>query len=319
MRRVLVLAAMIVLAAAATAAPPTPAELVRFVPADASVVLAVDGAALRGHPTVQQWLVDHQAPWSGVDDESAKFLRDAGLDPTRDIDTMLVAVSFRNGHEEALALFGGRFDPAAIGAALVAHGGTPGGTPNASTYRFHDEQHGHSGAAMLVWPKNDVVIIGTEAVVTATAAGPIGTNAMLEQELANHHVDPRAHFWMVTAPPEPQRTQATDTVGQSGPMRDVWLASRTVKRVAMDATLGTALEFHGYALTDTAENAELLRDAVKGALAAMRLQAQQEAPELVEVLRAVDVRFDGNQLTVSGEVPVPLLESILAKRGVPCP
>lgn len=319
MRIAILAATIIALAAAATAAPPTPADLVRFVPPDAGVVLAVDVAALRGHPTVQQWLVDHQAPWSGLDDEMGSFLRDAGLDPTRDVDAMVVAVTFRSGREDALAVFGGRFDPVSIGAALVARGGVAGNVANATTYRFVDEHGGPKRDVMLVWPRRDAVIVGTEAAVTAAAGEPAGVNTLLEQEIASHHVDPRAHFWMVAATPESHRSPAGEALRDAEPMRDVLLASRTVQRVAMDASLGTVLEFRGWATTDTAENAELLRDAVKGALAAMRLQAQQEAPELVEVLRDVAVRLDENQVAVGGDVPVALLESILAKHATPCP
>jgi hypothetical protein len=70
------------------------------------------------------------------------------------------------------------------------------------------------------------------------------------------------------------------------------------------------------AVADTAENAELLRDAAKGVLAAVRLQSQDRTPELVSVLREVQVRATGTQVTLSSVIPVALLEKLIATRKV---
>jgi hypothetical protein len=72
------------------------------------------------------------------------------------------------------------------------------------------------------------------------------------------------------------------------------------------------------AVADTAENAELLRDAVKGAIAAARLHAQGTSPELVNVLRNIEVSVSGTDLSASGAVPVSLLEKLVAEHGHHC-
>ena len=52
------------------AAPPTVPELLTFVPAQAQVIVAVDATALRSHPAVQSWLMDH-ASLGNADTEAA--------------------------------------------------------------------------------------------------------------------------------------------------------------------------------------------------------------------------------------------------------
>ena len=99
-------------------------------------------------------------------------------------------------------------------------------------------------------------------------------------------------------------------------VRGVVLASGSVRRVVGQAYLGRfRSRFSGAAVADTAENAELLRDAVKGALAAARLHFQDSAPELVDVLRGVDVHLDGPVVTAKGAIPVALLEKLAAEHG----
>ena len=88
-------------------------------------------------------------------------------------------------------------------------------------------------------------------------------------------------------------------------------ASSVISRVTLQASLGDELAVSGAAVADTAENAELLRDAVKGAIAAVRLEAQNRAPELVGVLRDVKVSVDGAVVRGAGSVPVALVEKLV--------
>ena len=296
--------------------------LLPFVPANAKVVVAVDSAALRAHPAVQQWLIEHQAPWSGVDDEGAAFLRDAGLDPLRDVDAMVFALSFEGDSEAALALFGGRYDPASLGAALVKQGATRLTVAGRDAYLL-PEHADDSAEAIVLAPSTDLVVCGSRALVAAAlGAGGSAGSTLVRVEVASGRLDPSAPFWMAVAIPDLARHRAGAGDGDDeeidSAMRGVAEASRAVRRVTGWATLNDSLALHGFALADTVENAELLRDAVKGALAALRLQAQGEAAELVEVLREVEVGLDGTTLAVHATVPIALLEKLGAGHRDEC-
>jgi hypothetical protein len=322
MKRLLVV--LLVMAAAtpfAAAAPPTIEEMLHSVPAGAQAVIAVDSAALRTHPKVQEWLLRHHA-WTGADQDLPQFLNDAGLDPVRDVDAMVLAVLRDGGETGAVALFSGRYDPASLAAALVKRGAQPFTLGARQAYRLPSSGHHGDDTAVLVQPSPELVIVGEESAVQAAIAPPHAVTPLVEGEIAAGHIDPHAPFWVVAVVPAEAQQKAGEVSehvhGESSEtVRSVVFASGAVQRVAGQAFLDESLRFSGVAVADTSENAELLRDAVKGAIAAARLHAQGQAPELVSVLRDVVVRVSGTDVSVSGAVPVALLEKLAAEHQ-PC-
>jgi hypothetical protein len=323
MKRLLPVFLVVALAASfVAAAPPTIGELLHSVPEGAQAVIAVDSAALRSHPKVQEWLLRQHA-WTGADEDLRQFLTDAGLDPVRDVDAMVVTVLRKGGETGAVALFSGRYDPASLAAALVKRGAQPFTLGARQAYRLPSSGH-HSGeAAVLVQPSPELVIVGEESAVQAAVAPPHAVAPLIETEISAGHIDLRAPFWVVAVVPAEARQKAREASGHvhgegSETVRSVVVASGTVQRVAGQAFLDDSLRFSGVAIADTPENAELLRDAVKGAIAAARLHAQGQAPELVSVLRDVEVRVAGTDVSVSGAVPLTLLEKLAAEHTSPC-
>ncbi|MBZ5587060.1 MAG: hypothetical protein LAO05_00675 [Acidobacteriia bacterium] len=303
----------------ALAAPPTVPELLRLVPAQARVVVAVDAAALRSHPAVQSWLMDH-ANWGNADTEAARFLADAGLDPLRDVTAMVVAVVSEGSKGNPIAFFAGRYDPAALSAALTKRGASPVVLGNISGLRLPEDDH--AGApAVFAQPSPELVVVGSEAAVTESLSATGAKNQLIETAVTSGQVDPRAPFWVVANLPSEARRNVSDAVERTQgsseePMRQVIMASGAVQRVAIQAFLDDSLRLSGVAVADTEENADLLRDAAKGVLAAARLQSQDRAPELVNVLRDVQVRAIGTQVTLASVIPVTLLEKLIAAHKV---
>jgi hypothetical protein len=141
---------------------------------------------------------------------------------------------------------------------------------------------------------------------------------LLAGEVAAGRLDVHTPFWMAAVVPLRHHAGAAEErVHGDGAesVRGVVLASGTVRRVVAQATLDDALRFSGTAVADTAENAELLRDTLKGALAAARLHFQDSSPKLVDVLRGVQIRLDGPVITAKGAIPVALLEKLATDRG----
>ncbi len=313
LRRTL-LAAFVLVAGTAWAAPPTVPELLRLVPADARAVVAVDVAALRTEPLVQQWLLEHQETWSGVDDDAMRFLREAGLDPARDVDLMVFAVSGSEEAPEPLALFAGRYDPATLGAALTARGAELVGVGSVTAYRVGDGDE--TGHAALVRVTPGLVMVGTTTTLTAVYGPTGGPVHVVAAETAAGHLDLAAPFWMAVAvpegaadPPDHAKAMAEDSP-EGRAMMAMASASTSIRRVAAWARLGEYLQVHGFATSTSEENAGLFRDAVKGALAAMRLAAQEREPQLVDVLRGVTVKAEGTGVAVTAELPVELLKQL---------
>ncbi|HUK13227.1 MAG TPA: hypothetical protein VLW17_07975 [Thermoanaerobaculaceae bacterium] len=320
MRKPLVAAVSLnLLAAAALAAPPGVADLLRMVPPTAQFVVGLDAAALRAHPAVQKLLLEH-ASRAHLDADAAAFLAEAGLDPLRDVNAMVAAVIPDGATSHGAAAFAGRFDPEAMGAALTKRGATPTTLGAVPGFRLPEGERHHGAAAVLAQVSREVVVVGNEAAVAAMLAPRHEASPLVDKAVAAGQIDPRAPFWAVgTIPAFAHRHAATmDRRAEDEadhPLHHVLAAAGVVKSVALQASLDDSLHISGVASADTAENAELLRDAAKGALAALRLGAQDEHPELVDVLRGVQVRASGTDVAVSGAIPVALLEKLAAEHS----
>ena len=319
MKRLLVATLLIALAApAALAAPPTAAELLRRVPETASAVAAIDSAALRTHPAVHGWLVRQHA-LTGTDGDVRRFLDDAGLDPLRDVDVMVVAAVPEGDRTTGVALFAGRYDTAALAAALAKRGAQAFSLAGTPAYRLASEHEG-GRPVVVALPSAALVVVGDEATAALALAPPHALAPLAADEIAAGRLDIHAPFWMVATVPAQVRSHAhaaAERVHGEGAeaLRGFAFASGTVRRVVAQATLDDTLRFSGAAVADTPENAELLRDTAKGALAAARLHFQDSSPELVDVLRSVQLRLDGPVVTAKGAIPVALLEKLAAEHG----
>jgi hypothetical protein len=262
---------------------------------------------------VQDWLLKHQQSWSGHDAEADRFLADSGLDPVRDIDALVVAVTHEPSEKQVLVLAAGRYDQISMGAAFVKRGATVAKVAGVDVYTFTKarDDKGSDGAVALYSP--DLVIGGDPAAVTAAlGSAPFKTNLAMT-EIGARRIDPRAQFWAVALIPEQVRQAAkqvnVDISGDGAQLvHGLITAGGTVSRIDIQATLGKELELSGIALVDTAENAGLLRDTAKGAIAALRLQASDSKPQLVELLRSVEVKVDGTEVRGSVAVPVPMIQ-----------
>ena len=315
MKKPLVATILIALAAPALAAPPTAADLLRRVPEAAVAVVAIDSASLRTHPAVHDWLV-RRHDLTGTDPRC--FLDDAGLDPLRDVDVMVLAAVPDGDRPAGVALFAGRYDPASLGVALVKRGAQAFTLAGAPAYRLASEHEGGRGVVVAL-PSTSLVVVGDEATAALALAPPHAFAPLAAGEIAAGRLDIRAPFWMVAAVPALVRQRAGAAAGRvhgegAETVRGVILASGTVRRIVAQATLDGALTFSAAAVADTPENAELLRDTVKGALAAARLHFEDSQPELIDVLRAVDLHLAGAVVTIKGAIPVALLEKLAAER-----
>ena len=70
----------------------------------------MDGAALRDHPPLQGWLLEHQSAGSGALADADNLLREAGLDSFKDVDGVVIGRVPRTEGDEGMAAFGGRCD-----------------------------------------------------------------------------------------------------------------------------------------------------------------------------------------------------------------
>ena len=294
-------------------------DALSLVPADAVTVGMVRLAEMRTSP-LSSFLFQHVDRMT-ADGEAETFLLEAGLRPLQDVDALVVSTSPRTtlGSEaDILVIAEGRFQPERLAAAFVARGAVKKG----AYLVFPDSTRGSDddrGAVAFLSPS--LAIAGNErSVVNALAARANGgtgfaSRSALAMDLGR--IDRDATAWAIIDMPRAARLAKAGPIetgdGQAGATLQAALKSvSTVAVWAKDA--GDKLHLGATGLSNDAETLELLEDAIRGALAALRIVARDKAPEMVSVLRRFDVDRKSDSITVEGSIPAATLRELMAKK-----
>jgi hypothetical protein len=295
-----------------------------LVPADAATVGVIHWNELRSSPLAAQ--VFSQMDNVSLDGDGARFLRETGLTPREDIDTMVLAMT-RVGSGSAsdgLVIFEGRFDLARIGTALTGRGALLESGANGPYYRPASDRGGRDGAVALV--NANLVIAGSESAVVAAlarresgGAGGLMSGEGLGKNLSR--VDRDASAWALvdlTRFPATQNREARVSVhvGEgAGPSQAIVGAMKSMSLLALQAKVhGDAVDVSATGVTSDAESRDLLEDSLRGLLAMWRLAVQEKSPELVSVIRQFRVDNGSDGVSISGTLPGSVLRSLASNR-----
>lgn len=314
LRTLAVLSAVVLLALPALAAD----DALNLVPANAVTVGMVKLAEMRTSP-LSSMLFQHTDKMS-TDGEAEKFLLEAGLSPTKDVDVLVVATTPRStlGSEaDVLVIAEGRFQPEKLTNALVARGGVK--KNGYVLFQSKEKENGdESGAIAFVSPS--MAIAGNEhsvaAALAARASGGTGFRSRGALGLDLARVDTSATAWALVDVTRAARLTKGGSIntghGQAGDA--LQSAIKTLSTVAVWATdTGDSLELGAVGLSGDAETLQLLEDTAKGALSALRLAIKDKAPEMVSVLRRFDVSRKSDSITIAGSIPAAQLRELMAK------
>lgn len=314
LRTLAVLAAVAVLALPALAAD----DALNLVPANAVTVGMVKLADMRTSPLSS--LVFQQADKMSSDGEAEKFLLDAGLSPTKDVDVLVVATSPRTtlgSDADVLVIAEGRFQPEKLTSALVSRGAVK--KDGYVLFAPKEKQGDENGAVAFLSPS--MAIAGNErsvvAALAARANGGTGFRSRGALGMDLGRVDSKATAWALVDVTRAARLTKGGNIntgkGQSGDALQA--AIKSLSTVAVWATdTGDALELGAIGLSGDAETLQLLEDTVRGALSALRLAVKDKSPEMVSVLRRFDVSRKSDLIMVEGSIPAATLRELMAKK-----
>ena len=136
--------------------------------------------------------------------DAEEFLREAGLQPSRDIDLVMVATAPRTtlGHEaDILVAAEGRFNIDRLTTALVNRGAQKRSNANGTYFILPKHQNDSGEPGAVAFTDSHLALVGTEgAVVEALAARAAGgTSFMSAGGLARDlgRIDPHATAWAI--------------------------------------------------------------------------------------------------------------------------
>lgn len=294
-------------------------DALSLIPNDAVTVGVVKIAEMRSSPLSSTLF--EQTDKVSTNGDAERFLREAGLQPTRDIDVLVVATTLRTplGHDaDVLVAADGRFNASRLTEALISRGAQQKGA-----YLLLPNEHNSDRQGAVAFPDSHLVLIGTEGAVTealaARAAG--GTSFMSAGGLARDlgRIDPHATAWAIVDVARAKRfaSGGPHVNAQSTSGAAISSALRTVTTVALWATdNGDALKLGAFGLSNDPDTLQLVEDTLRGALSAMRLAVQEKQPDLVSVLRRFNVSRTDDSVTISGSVPATTFREYMSKHEV---
>lgn len=256
------------------------------------------------------------------DGDAQKFLAEAGLQPSKDVDLVVFATSPRanlGSEADFLIAADGRFNVDRLTSALVALGAVKKASPNGAYLSIPDKGTDSHHPSAVAFPDAHLALVGSEAAVLAALANranggtSFATASGLGRDMAR--VDPHATAFVLVDVARAQRiTGAPNMNGKSAQSQALGSALKNVSTVAIWATDGgDSLKLSALGLSTDAETLGLVEDTLRGALSAMRLAAQDQSPDLVSVLRKFTVTRTDTSVSISGSVPAETFRTWAAK------
>jgi hypothetical protein len=287
-----------------------------LVPKNAVTVGMVKVGDLRNSP-LSSTLFDH-ANKMGANGEADEFIRETGLDPSKDIDVLVFATAPRTalGSEaDPLLIAEGRFNVEKLTKAIVAHGAVKKGA-----YFLVDAKDEGSKTPAVAFLSPSLVIGGTEkAIIDALAANANGGTGFVQASPLAHdlsRIEANASAWVLIDVPRASRLTGAPNVpnGKEQSTQALTAAIKSVSTIGLWGTdTGDSLRLGGFGVSNDAETLQLLEDTIRGALSAMRLAVKDKAPEMVAMLRRFDVSQTKDTVTVSGTIPAETLRQLQSK------
>ncbi|HJW95362.1 MAG TPA: hypothetical protein VJ901_17220 [Thermoanaerobaculia bacterium] len=290
-----------------------------LIPRDAVSVGVVHVSDMRSSPLLG--MLFQQTDKVSANGDAERFLTEAGLQPKKDIDLLVVSVSPKTtlGHEsKVLVAVEGRFSVDRVVSALTARGAKEKKTAGGSYFTLPDAKKDDDTPGAVAFPDASLALIGDEtsvsqALADRAAGGTAFTTAGgLARELGR--IDSNATAWALVDVARASRlTNAPHIENKNASAQQISAALNHVSTVALWATdTGDELKLGAFGLSNDAETLQLLEDTLRGGLAAMRLAVQDKQPELVTVLRKFDVKHTNDSVMITGTVPAESLKKFAA-------
>ncbi|HVT05393.1 MAG TPA: hypothetical protein VHL58_18680 [Thermoanaerobaculia bacterium] len=307
----------LILGASIASAATSPGAL-QLVPGDAVAVGYVRLDQLRTSPLSGR--IFHDTDNITVHGDGEEFLKETGLQPSKDIDAVVFALRASDSpNGDVLLGLEGRFDVQKLSAASASHDGKRVDTASGAYYRFpHGENDGQQGAVAFL--NKRLVILGTErAVLSALTAYSKGGSGFATSTLGREmrRVDRDVSAWaLVDVPRMSNMKGPAMKVGSSTTSPVIAALGRMTTVAIWTKDTGDALQVGGVALTNDVDTRDLVADAARGVLAAWRLALQDKAPEVIPVLRQFKITTDNEGVKFSGTVPASAIDSLRAHKSV---
>ena len=287
---------------------PVPPEALAL-PADSSVVMGFDVKALTGSQFYAKFGGEGEP---GRVDALAEIERKTGLNPARDIDSVVIAIRANateakaegarpHRPENALVFVTGRFDAARLEASIPEGGKASKERRDGVT--IYREATGKSNGAVALLDAGILVAGDAASVETFLANRSTGHGIRDSAQLVTklESIEPGSTFWAVGGPSVLSRV--TSEIG--GPAANL----PSIKQVVAYGHLDPEVGMTATAEAADAKSATKIADVLRGFSAMLSLQSGQRA-ELAQIADSISVATEDDKVHVKATITHELIESL---------
>ena len=285
-----------------------------LLPSSAELIVSLDTFALRKSDLVAQMEQRFDSVPEAAENYR-RFVQETGLDPRQDTDQVLLSMRHVGAVDATQAGFlivaQGRFGASRVVDAAAQKGGStlqhPGGVKVWISQADTDAAGSPAGKVMaLAQPDESTLLFGDRQEVMrvldvlAGKIAPEVKEAGLKEQLSG--VDRRAPAWAILNS-SALASKLSAEIGQSSEGWKPTAAIAKVDSVALMGWIGKDVDVKARVATKDSETAGLVADMVRGALAAGKVAAQDQDPELLKILQEAKVTQSGATLELEARIP----------------
>jgi hypothetical protein len=307
------------LAALIAAAPVWAAEPDNYLPANADLVLVINFRQIVDSPVVQKYAVDEIKKNLAKDEKAQTFIKATGLDPLKDIDSLMVANAGGLDKGQMVFVVRGTFDKTKIHTALQDFAKTEAGKAaekmsilppqdGIQVYEFKPEKKDDKSVfAAFVDNKTIIATQSKEDTIKVAKGGgkaPAAPTAKMKAALAK--VTGKESLWVVGVITEEARG-ALKKNPQSAAFAD------KMDLITGSINISDAAQANVQIHTTDAESAKKVKDTLTGVLALVKglVQGNEEVPPVVgEILGSLKVNADNTTVGIDLKVTADMIEKL---------
>jgi len=287
-----------------------------LLPGSAEFVVSLDTFTLRKSDLVAE-MEKHFDSIPEAAQNYQRFVQESGIDPRQDTDQVLLSMRRVDGRTESgfLLIAQGRFGSSRLvdaavekgGKAVVLEDGTKIWISQSATTEAEGTSAGPSGKTVaLAQPDPGTLLFGEQSEVVRVLGvlsgrtAPEPKDAKLRDLLSG--VDRRAPAWAILNS-SALAGRLSAEVGQNSQEWKAGSAISKVESVTLMGWVGKDVDFKARVAAQDSETAGLVADMVRGALAAGKLAAKDQDPELLKILQDTKLTQEGSTLELEARIP----------------
>lgn len=282
-------------------------------PPSSTFVLSVDIDGLRRSPLYEKYAGEREQALEREHPALQSFVAETGLDPSRDIATLLLAAQAADKSGDCIGIVTGRFEPERIQARLRRGGVTTEKWNGQLVFRVKKDDAELRPDLCLAFLGREAVAFGSESAVrTLLARYRGGADTGFLSDPRNRDLlaaaDTRGQVFGIVRTGDVMKAAGAALDGAEGTPLAALNSFKSISTLTFSLSVASDVDVSARAVCQKPEDAALVHDALKGLIAMGKLASQEKERDVAAALDLAQVQDDGAAVTFSMRIPGATIE-----------